>query len=47
MHFRPAQAVGYDLKFGVRIELGGNPPKDVVQKVNEVLEEVSEELRVE
>ena len=37
---------GYDLKLHVRIELGGNPPEEVVEKANEVLEEVSEVLRL-
>lgn len=41
-------AVGHDLKFRVRIELGGDtpPPDEVVEKVNEILESVSENIRL-
>ncbi|MBN1889264.1 MAG: hypothetical protein JW850_14820, partial [Thermoflexales bacterium] len=39
-------AAGYDLRLHVRVELSGDPPEAVVDKVNEVLGEVSEALRV-
>jgi len=39
-------AAGYELKIHVRIELGGNPPEEVVEKVNGVLEGVAEKLRI-
>ena len=41
-------AVGHDLKFRVRVELGGDqpPPDDVVATVNEALAEVSPDLRL-
>lgn len=41
-------AVGHDLRFHLRIELGGasRPPDDVIMKMNQVLQEVSGELRL-
>jgi hypothetical protein len=39
-------AAGYDLKFHVRIELGGNPPGEVVKQINALLEDVAETLQV-
>lgn len=41
-------AVGHDLKFRLRIELGGEtpPPDDVVSRVNDALKEISEDLRL-
>lgn len=45
MHLGNATA-GYDLQFSVRIELGGNPPEEVVERANEVLEEISDEPRL-
>ena len=41
-------AVGYELKFRVVVELGGEtePPGDVVEKLNRSLGEVSEELKL-
>ncbi len=39
-------AAGYDLKFHVRIELGGDPPDEVVERVSALLKEVSETLQV-
>jgi len=38
---------GYDLRFDVRIELGGDPPEDVVERANEVLKGVTEALRMQ
>jgi hypothetical protein len=35
---------GYDLTFRLRIELGEDPPDEVVEKANAVLREVSEDL---
>jgi len=37
---------GYDLRFDVRIELGGDPPEDVVERASEVLEGVTDGLRL-
>lgn len=37
---------GYELQFSVRIELGGDPPDDVVERANDVLAEVSGELNL-
>ncbi len=41
-------AAGYDLKFGLRIELGGPtaPPSEVVDKVNKALKEVMPKLQL-
>jgi hypothetical protein len=41
-------AVGQDLRFCLHVELGGStpPPEDVVGKVNEILGQVSEDLRL-
>jgi len=41
-------AVGLDLKFRLRIELGGAqpPPNDVVAKLNQILKEIAENLRL-
>ena len=41
-------AVGGDLKFKVRIELGGDTPPDpaVVDKINALLSEVSDDLKL-
>ena len=38
---------GYDLEISVKIELSGDPPDEVVDKANEVLDEVSEELTLQ
>src|SRR5262249_17195266 len=40
-------AVGYDLKFLLRVELGGKaqPPSDLVERLNALLAEVAEGLR--
>ncbi len=35
---------GCDLQFSVRIELGGDPPQEVVETANKVLAEVSEAM---
>ena len=42
------QAVGLDLKFRLRIELGGAqpPPNDVVTKLNQILKEIADNLRL-
>ena len=40
-------AAGYDINYHVRIELGGNPPEEAVEKANKVLEGVSEFLTLE
>lgn len=37
----------YDLTFRLRIELGEDPPEEVVEKANEVLIKVSEDLELE
>ncbi len=39
-------AIGLDLKFLLRVELGSNPPpsEEVVAKINQLLHEVSEGL---
>jgi hypothetical protein len=34
------------LQFSVRIELGGNPPKEMLEKVNEVLVEIAKDLKL-
>lgn len=42
-------AVGHDLKFRLRIQLGGGdtpPPDELVTRINELLQEVSENLRL-
>jgi hypothetical protein len=41
-------AVGFELRFCVRVELGGKmpPPAELVEKVNKLLAEVAEELRL-
>jgi hypothetical protein len=46
-NIRPA-ALGFDLKFRVRLELSGasRPPADVVAKINLLLQEISEKLRL-
>jgi hypothetical protein len=38
---------GYNLAFRIRVELGGNPPDEVVDAANEVLGEVSDDLALE
>jgi hypothetical protein len=42
-----AAAVGYDLKFHLRIELGGNsqPTDKTVERINKILKEVFEDLK--
>jgi hypothetical protein len=42
-------AVGFDLKFCVRLELSGTsrPPDDVVAKINGLLQEISEKLQLQ
>ena len=42
-------AVGNDLKFSVRIELGGKgpPPSEAVEKINALLADVSDTLRLQ
>jgi hypothetical protein len=42
-------AAGHDLRFFVRVELGGEkaPPEDVVEAVNKVLTKVSGNLKLE
>ena len=40
-----AAAAGHDLKFRLRIEAGGNPPKDVIDKLNQELTEVNGSLK--
>ena len=42
-------AVGNDLKFNVRVEFGGQepPPADAVEKINELLAEVSDTLKLQ
>jgi hypothetical protein len=42
-------AVGYDLRFRLRIELSGSsrPPDDVVTKINRLLQDISEDLRLQ
>ena len=40
-------AAGYELKLRVRVQLSGAPPEEVVEEVNAVLGEVSEELRIQ
>jgi hypothetical protein len=42
-------AIGNDLKFGVRVELGGKgpPSAEAVEKINELLAEVSDTLRLQ
>ena len=39
-------AIGLDLKFLLRVELGSNPPpsEEAVAKINQLLQEVSEQL---
>ncbi len=41
-------AVGYDLKFKLRVELGGDtpPPDDVIEMLNKLLKSVSKSLRL-
>ena len=41
-------AVGFDLKFRLRLELSGasRPPDDVVTKLNLLLQDISEKLRL-
>ena len=41
--------VGYDLKFHLRLELSGTsrPPDDVVAKINLLLQDISEKLRLQ
>jgi len=41
-------AVSFDLKFRLRLELSGasRPPDDVVVKINLLLQEISEQLRL-
>jgi len=41
-------AVGFDLKFRLRLELSGasRPPDDVVAKINLLLQDISEQLRL-
>ena len=39
-------AAGYDLAFRLRVELGENPPDEVVDAANAVLETVSEDLKL-
>jgi hypothetical protein len=41
-------AVGFDLKFRLRLELSGafRPPDDVVAKINRLLQDISEHLRL-
>ena len=42
-------AIGNDLKFTVRIEVGGEsaPAPETLEKINELLADVSDELRLE
>jgi len=42
-------AVGFDLKLHLRLELSGasRPPDDVVTKINLLLQEISEKLRLQ
>jgi hypothetical protein len=42
-------AVGFDLKWHLRLELSGaaRPPDDVVTKINLLLQEVSDRLRLQ
>lgn len=43
-------AAGHEIKFHLRIEFGGGdtpPPAQLVQKVNEILGEVSEDLELQ
>ena len=35
---------GYDLQVAVRIELGGNPPEEVVVRANAILQEIAKGL---
>ena len=41
-------AIGLDLKFHIRVELGTNPPpsEEAVAKINQLLHEVSEDLKL-
>src|SRR5262249_32566843 len=41
-------AVGFDLKFRLRLELSGasRPPDDMVAKINLLLQDISEQLRL-
>ena len=41
-------AIGLDLKFLLRVELGSNPPppEEAVVKINQLLQEVSEQLKL-
>jgi hypothetical protein len=41
-------AIGFDLKFRLRIELSGSsrPPEDVVAKLNLLLQEISDNLKL-
>ena len=39
-------AAGYTLEIHVRVTLGGTPPEKVVEKVNEVLEDVTTDLEL-
>ena len=42
-------AIGNDLKFTVRIEVGGEsaPAPETLEKINDLLADVSEDLRLE
>ncbi len=37
-------SAGVDLKYRVRIELGGNPSKDVLERVNKILQKIKSDL---
>jgi hypothetical protein len=48
MPWHTASSVGFDLKLRLRLELSGvsRPPDDVVAKINLLLQDISDKLRL-
>jgi hypothetical protein len=38
-------AAGFDVKYYVRIELGNNPSKDILERVNQILQKIKSGMR--
>jgi hypothetical protein len=38
-------AAGHDMKFRLRIEIAGKTPEDIIEKLNQLLNEVSDSFK--